>query len=315
MDVTGGDLRRYLKPEVLARIGSLELKARMVVEGCYTGLHRSPYHGLSVEYADHRAYTQGDDLRHIDWKVFGRTDKHYIKEYEQETNLECMLVVDCSESMAFRSPAAPLTKHDYAVVIAASLAYLAVRKQRDSVGLALFDEAVTHYLRPSRSPTSWQTIIRELQGPTGSAKTGIRQVLDDLAERLERRALVILISDLFDDVEDILRGLGHLRHRRNEVIVCGIWDDAEYDFPFHGPTLFEGLEQAGKLLTEPRSLRDRYLDEVRRFNSRLRNGCHQLRVDYAPFRTSTPLDAAISTYLATRSAQIRKRSSRVLGGG
>jgi uncharacterized protein (DUF58 family) len=309
------DLRRYLKPEVLARIGSLELKARLVVEGCYTGLHRSPYHGLSIEYADHRAYTQGDDLRHIDWKVFGRTDKYYIKEYEQETNLECMLIVDCSESMTFRSETAPMSKHDYAAVVAASLAYLALRKQRDSVGLALFDESLTRFLRPSRSPAYWRTVIAELEGKTGPAKTGLRQVLDDLAERLDHRALVIILSDLFDDVDEILRGLWHLRHHRHEVIVCSIWDDAEYDFPFRGPTLFDGLEQAGRLLSEPRSLRDRYLDEVRDFTTRMRKGCHRLKIDYAPFRTSSPLDAAISTFLATRSAQIRKRSSRVLGGG
>ncbi len=315
MDETSGDLRRYLQPEVLARIASLELRARMVVEGCYTGMHRSPYHGLSVEYADHRAYSQGDDLRHIDWKIYARTDKHYIKEYEQETNLECLLVVDCSESMSYRSPSAPMTKHEYAVVVAASLAYLAVRKQRDSVGLALFDETVTRYLRPSRSPTSWQTIIRELHGRTGPAKTSIRNVLDDLAERLERRALVVVISDLLDNADDILRGVGHLRHRRNEVIVFGIWDDAEHDFPFQGPTMFEGLEDGGRLLTEPRSLRDRYLEEVEQFEATLRNGCHELRADYAHFRTSSMLDAAIGSYLATRSAQIRKRSSRVMGGG
>lgn len=315
MSATGPDLQRYLRPEVLARIGTLELKARLVVEGCYTGLHRSPYHGLSIEYADHRAYSQGDNLRHIDWKVYGRTDKFYIKEYEQETNLECVLVVDCSESMTFRSAGAPMSKHDYAVVVAASLAYLALRRQRDSVGLALFDRAVTRYLRPSRSPGYWRTIIAELEGKTGPAKTSIRRVLDDLAERLERRALVILISDLFDDVEEMLKGLWHLRHHRHEVIVCGIWDDAEYDFPYRGPTLFDGLEQAGRLLTEPRSLQDRYLEEVRRFTARLRKGCHQLKIDYAPFRTSSPLDAAISTFLATRRAQIRKRSSRVLGGG
>ncbi len=315
MMATRSDLRRYLRPEVLARIGALELRARMVVEGCYTGMHRSPYHGLSVEYADHRAYTQGDDLRHIDWKVYGRTNKYYIKEYEQETNLECLLVVDRSESMTYRSASAPVSKHEYAVVVAASLAYLALRKQRDSVGLATFEDAITRYLPPSRSPTYWQSIIHALEEPPGPAKTGIRHVLDDLAERLERRALVVLVSDLLDDPEGILRGLGHLRHRRNEVVVCCIWDDAEYDFPFRGPTMFDGLEAAGKLLSEPRLLRDRYLQEVDRFQSRLRHGCHRLKVDYAAFRTSTPLDAAISTYLATRKAHIRKRSSRVLGGG
>ncbi|MFQ5491803.1 MAG: DUF58 domain-containing protein [Phycisphaerae bacterium] len=315
MQTSGTDARRYLRPEVLAGIGNLELKARLVVEGCYTGMHRSPYHGLSIEYADHRPYSQGDDLRHIDWKVFGRTDKYYIKEYEQETNLECLLVVDCSESMTFKSASAPMSKQEYANIVAASLAYLALRKQRDSVGLALFDEGITRYLRPSRVPAYWQTLVAALHTHAGPAKTGIRSVLDDLAERLERRALVILISDLFDDADEIIKGLWHLRHRGNEVIVCSVWDDTEYDLPFEGPTLFEGLEEAGRLRADPRALRKRYQEQVRRFTGSLRNGCNRLKVDFSPFRTSAPLDAAIGAYLATRSAQIRKRSSRVMGGG
>ncbi len=315
MSAAGVDYKSYLRPEVLARIGGLELRARMVVEGYYTGMHRSPYHGASIEYADHRAYSQGDDLRHIDWKVFGRTDKYYIKEYEQETNLECMLVVDCSESMTYRSEGSPISKHDYATVIAASLAYLALNKQRDSVGLTLFDEKISRFIRPSRNPTHWRAIIHELQGRAGPAKTGIRQVLNDLAERLDHRMLIVLISDFFDDVDEILRGVGHLRFRGNEMILCSIWDEAEWDFPFRGPTLFEGMESSGRLLTEPRALRDRYLEEVRRFSRRMRDGCHRLKVDYAAFRSSSPLDVAISAYLATRSGQIRKRSSRALAGG
>ena len=318
MNDTGQDYRRYLRPEVLARIASLELRARMIVEGYYTGMHRSPYHGASVEYADHRVYSQGDDLRHIDWRVYARTDKYYIKEYEQETNLQCLLVVDCSESMSYRSAGAAMTKYEYATVLAASLGYLALHKQRDSVGLVRFDEGITSYLRPSRNLARFRTIVRELQGGSGAAKTSLREVLDDVAEFARggrQRMLVVLISDLFDDVEEILRGLSHLRFRRNEVIVCSVWDDAEYDLPFAGSTLFDGLEQAGRLLTEPRSLRDRYIVEVGRFTTLLRNGCHRLKVDYAPFRTSSPFEVALSAYLATRKAHIRKRSSRVLGAG
>ncbi len=316
--VVAGDQRRFLRPEVLAKIGGLELRARLVAQGYFTGMHRSPYRGASVEYADHRIYTQGDDLRHIDWKVFGRTDKYYIKEYEQETNLQCLLVVNASESMTYRSAGAPMTKHEYAVLLAASLAYLALNKQRDSVGLALFDERVTRYLRPSRNPARFKTIIEELQKPAGPAKTGLRRVLDDVAEvgrGRDRHTLIVVISDLFDDLAAIIKGLSHLRFRGHEVILWRVWDDAECDFPFSGSTLFEGLEQTGQLLTEPGALRDRYLEEVRRFDEGLRRGCHRLHVDYAPFRTSTPLDVALSSYLTTRSAQIRKRSSRVLGGG
>jgi len=310
MTQTAADYRRYVRPEVLARIGSLELRARLVVEGYYTGLHRSPYHGASIEYADHRVYTQGDDLRHIDWKVYGRTDKFYIKEYEQETNLECLLVLDCSESMSYRSPRAVFSKHEYGVILAASLTYLALHKQRDGVGLALFDERVTRYLRPSRNPARFKTIIHELQRGTGPAKTSLRHVLDDVAEsprRQGRRLLVVLISDLFDEPAEILKGLSHLRFKGNEVIVWRVWDDDECDLPLVGPTLFEGLEHSGRLLADPRSLRERYLDEVRRFNNTLRRGCNRLHVDYVPFRTSSPMDTALSAYLATRSAQIRKR--------
>jgi uncharacterized protein (DUF58 family) len=305
---------RYLRPEVLAKIGNLELRARMVVEGFFSGMHRSPYRGLSIEYADHRPYTQGDDFRHIDWKIFGRTDKYYIKEYEQETNLECVLVVDASESMTYRSSGSALSKYEYAAVAAASLAHLALHKQRDSVGLVVFDESIRRFVRPSRNPNHWRALVRELDRGTGTAKTSIRRVLDDLAERLDHRVLIIMFSDLLDDVDEVLKGLNHLRFRRHEMIVGCVWDEAEFEFPFRGPTRFEGLEREGHLLTEPRNLRDRYLAEVERFMETLRLGCYRRHMDFTALRTSTPLDVAIGTYLATRGMKIRKRSSRVLGG-
>ena len=308
------DPREYLDPKVLAKISGLEFRARLIVEGFVSGMHRSPYRGLSVEFADHRAYTQGDDLRHIDWKVFGRTDKYYVKEYEQETNLDLMLVVDCSESMSYRSPSAAMSKYEYSMAAAAAIAYLALR-QRDAVGLALFDEQLTHFVRSSSHADHWKTLLREMIGKTGPAKTSIGRVLHELGERLRRRAVIILISDLFDNPDTILKGLEGLRFRRHEPIVWNLWDQAELTFPFKELTRFEGLEASGRLLTEPGSLRARYLEEVEAFQSRLRKGCGQMNIDYVAFNTSSPLDALLSGYLATRRARLRRRSSRVLGRG
>ncbi len=306
------DYRRYLDPKVLAKISGLELRARLLVEGYFSGMHRGPFCGASVEFADYRQYVQGDDLRHIDWKVYARTDKYYIKEYEQETNLTCLLVVDCSESMSYRSDRAPMSKHEYATSLAAALAYLALRQQ-DAVGLALFDEHVTEYVRPSNHPTHWKTLLQELVGATGPAKTSIRAVLDDVAERVGRRTMVVLISDLFDDAAEILHGLRHLRYRRNEALVLNVWDPAELTFPFAGPTRFEGLEAAGNLLTEPQLLRRRYLVEIERFLAALRRGCRNMQIDYELFDTAGALDISISAFLATRSASVRHRTSRMVG--
>ncbi len=298
------DYRRYLDPATLAKISALDLRARLVVEGYISGMHRSPYHGFSIEFAEHRQYTQGDDIRHIDWKVFGRTNKYYIKQYEEETNLVCVIAVDCSESMTYRSPSAPMSKHDYAISLAASLTYLALQ-QHDAVGLAMFDERVTRFVRPSSHPSQWKLVIRELEGGTGPKRTSLQRVLDDLSERLGRRTLVILISDLLDDPLAIRNGLKRLHYRRNEIIVAQVLDPAELEFPFQGPTLFRGMEDAGRVLCEPADLRARYMEELGRFLSQLRRTCRELRLDYELYNTRNPLEVALSTYLASRSAGIR----------
>ena len=304
MPETTTDYAKYLDPKVLARITALDLRARMIVEGCISGMHRSPNQGYSVEFADHREYTQSDDIKHIDWKVFGRTNKYYIKEYVQESNLELILAVDCSESMSYQSQPDGLSKHDYAISIAASLSYLALQQQ-DSVGLVLFDTGITEHLKPSNNPLQWKTIIHELEGSTGPAKTSLKTVLDDLAERIHRRSLVVLISDLFDDPTQVLGGLKHLRYRKNEIIVCQVMDPDELTFPFHGPTLFEGMEGSGTLLAEPRTLQKRYLEQVEQFVATLKRGCRNMRIDWELYNTSTPLYQALSTYLARRSAGIK----------
>ncbi len=311
---TTNDYRKYLHPSVLAKISGLEVRARLIVEGFFSGIHHSPHRGLSVEFADHRVYSQGDDLRHIDWKLFGKTDKYYIKEYEQETNLNLMLVVDCSESMAYRSSDELMTKHEYATSLAAALAYLTLQ-QHDSVGLALFDENLNYFLRPSNYAHHWKTLVHELDGRTGKTKTSLGRVLTELAERLTHRLLIVLISDLFDDPADILRGLKHLRYRKHELIIWNLWDPAELSLPFNGPTLFEGLEYTGRVLGDPGALRARYIEEVQGFQDQMRLACGHILADYSVFTTATPLDAALSGDLATRAARVRPRSSRGGGGG
>lgn len=324
MQTAKAQYKKYLDPKVLAKITGLELRARLAVEGYFAGTHRSPYRGLSVEFADHRMYAPGDDIRHIDWRIYGRTDKHYIKQYEEETNLSCMIVVDVSESMAYRSPGAIMNKQEYASCVAAALSYLALQ-QRDAVGLTMFDEQINTYIRPSSHPAHWKTLVdgladdgthpRKRAGADGKRGTRIRSVLDDLSERLGRRTLVVVISDLFDECDDTLLGLKHLRYLKNDVIVCNIWDPAEIDFSFKGPTLFDGLEGSGRLMTEPQGIRSQYLEEVERFVSTLKRGCRAMHIDFVPFDTSMGLDVSMSAYLATRSARIRMRSSRVMGGG
>ncbi|MDD4891486.1 MAG: DUF58 domain-containing protein [Phycisphaerae bacterium] len=297
------DYRKYLDPRTLAKIGALDLRARMVVEGFITGMHRSPYKGFSIEFAEHREYVQGDDTRHIDWKVFGRTDKYHLKQYEEETNLQLMLVVDTSESMNYSSM--PMSKYEYGISAAAALAYLTLQQQ-DAVGLTLFDDELRRYFKPSNYPTYWKQLIHEMDGATGPRKTSIRRVLDDLAERMARRGLVAIFSDLFDDPIEILAGIKHLRYRRHEVIVFQVLDPLERTFPFKQTTMFEGLEQFPEILTEPRALRARYLEEVERFTTQIKRGCRDMGVDYHLLDTGDRLDVTLSSFLASRSAAIQK---------
>ncbi len=314
MDELEQDYRKYLDPKVLAGISGLELRARLIVEGFFSGMHHSPHRGVSIEFADHRSYTQGDDLRHIDWKVYGKTDKYFIKEYEQEANLDVLLAVDTSASMDFVSARGLLSKLEYATALTAATAYLALRQQ-DAVGLALFDEHLREYIKPANRGPQWKTILRELVGRTGPAKTSLGRVLHELSERLAHPMLIILISDLFDDVDEIRGGFRHLQHCGHELIVWNVWDPAELTLPLTGPTMFEGLESEGQLLTDPRALQTRYVQEVERFQNRLRAVCGHIEVDFVVLNTATALDVALSSYLSTRSARLRQRSSRVMGGG
>jgi uncharacterized protein (DUF58 family) len=260
-------------------------------------MHKSPYHGFSVEFAQHREYVPGDDIKHVDWKVYGRTERYFLKQYEEETNLVCWLLLDVSESMQYRS--GPVSKYDYACLVAAALAYL-VLHQQDSVGLVTFDDRVRVFLRPSSQPSHLKEVVRVLNQGPARQKTRLAPLFHDLAERFNRRGLVIVLSDLFDDVGDVLGGLKHLRHKRHEVVLFHVLDGAEMDFPFQEATLFRGLEQAPELLTDPRSLRDGYLAELGAFLSQLQRGCREQNMDYVQLRTDTNLAVALSSYLAHR---------------
>jgi uncharacterized protein (DUF58 family) len=295
---------KFLEPQTLARLAGLKLRARHIVEGYVAGLHRSPFRGFSIEFAEHREYAPGDDLRYVDWKVFGRTDKVYLKQYEDETNLVCYLVLDVSESMRYRSPRAPLSKLEYAQCIAASLAWL-VLAQQDSVALATFDTEVRAYVRPGSSPAQLQQLLGVMEAAGGERKTATGPIFHDLAERLKKRGVVLILSDLFDDVASMLAGLKHFHHRRHDVILLHILDPAELDFPFHGPTLFKGMEQMPEVLADPRSLRQAYLREFGQYLRDVQSAALAQQMDYRLIRTDQNLGWALSHYLSTRMQQVK----------
>ncbi len=297
------DLRQYLDPKVLAKLGRLELKARLIVEGFISGLHKSPYHGFSVEFAEHREYVPGDDTRHVDWKVFGRTDRFYIKQYEEETNLRSYILLDGSESM--RYGAEETTKYRYGSYIAAALAHLILRQQ-DAVSLAVFDEDVRSFVPPSSSVNHLRNIVLELDRQETARKTDLGAILKSFADRIKRKGLIVIISDMFDSLEHIDRGLKHLRHKRHEVVLFHVLDHDELTFPFQRMTLFEGLEGFADLLADPRSLRKAYLEEIGRFQESLKKICRRSRVDYVLLDTSRRLDAALTAYLAARGGRSRR---------
>src|SRR5215211_3631047 len=286
------DVRKYLDPRTLAKVGSLDLRARLIVEGLMNGMHRSPYQGISVEFAQHRPYVAGDDIRHVDWKVLGRSDKVYLKQYLEETNLHLICVVDASESMGYSSitgdNGATWSKYDHATAIAASLAYMAIQQQ-DSVGLAIFDQTLSRYFKPSNSPRQWKIVVNELQQVPRWNKTNTGKILDQIAEKLSHRSLIVVLSDFFDDLDSIRQGLRHLRYKKHEIMAFQILDPAEIEFPFEDVTLFKGLEESGELLTEPRSLRDGYIEQLALFTEDLKKSCRGMGIDYQRFSSGDSL--------------------------
>jgi uncharacterized protein (DUF58 family) len=307
------DPRRFFDPKVIARISQLDLRARQIVEGFLSGMHKSPIYGQSVEFVQHREYLPGDDLRRIDWKVWQRSDKFVIKQYEAETNLRSYVVVDSSESMLYgvekHQRAGTLYKHDYAATAAACLSYLTA-KQQDSCGLITFDEDVRQVIPPRSSQMHLDAVAKALHVSKPKAKTDPYKILRRVAESMPNRGLVLLFSDLLCDREPLFKGLEMLRHRRHDVMVFHILDDDELLFPFSGMTRFEGLEELPHLLCDPRALRDGYLEELEEYLVEVRRGCTKIGIDYHLIRTSDYLDAVLSRFLfqrmATRSSPNRR---------
>jgi uncharacterized protein (DUF58 family) len=304
--VPDDDGRRFLDPKVLAKITRLEVRARTVVEGFLSGLHKSPYHGYSVEFATHREYVPGDEVRHIDWKVWARADRFYIKQYEEETNLRTTILLDASRSMRYGEGRPGLSKFAYAATAAASLAYL-LHEQQDAVGLVTFDTQVRLTLPPSSHPSHLKLLLHELARTQPDRRTDVADIFHRLAEEIRKRGLVVLISDLFLDLETLARALQHFRHKRHEVVVFQVMHEDELQFPFQDNTLFRGLEVEREVLTEPRALRKAYLEAAEAFLARVRGLCTAVGVDYVLLSTGDPLDAALSSYLA-----LRKRTARTV---
>jgi len=291
--------RQLADPQTLARIARLELRARAVVEGVISGMHKSPHRGSSVEFAQHRDYVPGDEIRHIDWKVYARSDRYHIKQFEEETNLKGMLVLDASTSMNYRGENSPLSKREYASVVAAAIASLLIR-QRDGVGLATFDSGVRQFIHPGSTGSHMRVLLEMLEKTNNEPKTDLADTFHDLAERIKRRGLLIVLSDLFNDPESILRGLQHFRHRRHEVIIFHVLDRDEIAFPFKDTSIFEGLEGEEPITAEPNALRQEYLNAFAEYVEALKKGCRELNMDYQQLPTDQPVDTAISRYLAQR---------------
>ncbi len=295
------EARSYLDPAELSKVSGLQIRARLIVEGSVSGLHKSPYRGASVEFAEHREYVAGDDIRHIDWKVFGRSDRYYIKQYEEETNLRVQLLLDTSESMNYGSGA--MSKLEYARTLSAALAYL-VLWQQDAIGAFAFDERIRAEVPISSNRSHLQKLVGVLASEAGRDSTDLASVLGLIAERIKRKSLIILVSDLFDDVDKVTLGLRRLRHAGHDVVLFHTMDPYELEFPFNRMTLFEGLEDQPDQLADPNSLREAYLEEIHNFTRALKRACRNSLIDYQLVDTSRPFDQVLTEYLGRRSGSL-----------
>ncbi len=288
----------YLDPKDLQSIANLQILARLVVEGFTSGLHRSPHKGFSVEFKQHRQYVPGDDLRYLDWKVYGKTDRFYIREFEEETNLRATIVLDRSGSMAYAG--AGMSKYAYATRVAAALTYLMLQQQ-DSVGLVTFDDQIQRYIPPRGRPSHLRTVVEEMLAEGTGGETALNGVFRELVPKIHRRGLLIILSDCFDEVQSLLASLAQLRHAKHEVIIFQILDRDELEFPFQQWTRFDSLERADtKLMIDPTVLRKQYLEQMERFREELTEGCARHRVDLVPLVTDRPYAEALGQYLTLR---------------
>lgn len=291
------DKRKYLDPRTIASLSNMQLRARLVVEGFIIGLHRSPYHGFSVEFAEHRAYGPGDDLRYLDWRLYGKTDRFYIKQFEEETNLKAHIMLDVSKSMEYGS--GTVSKLQYGSYLAAALSYMLLRQQ-DAVGLTLFSDDINSHSRPSSRPSTLNHLLGLLENLEPGNDTAIGKSLHRLAERINRRGLVILISDLLDDMDNLLNGLKHFRHDRHEVLVFHVLDPREVDFAFGAQAKFQDMETGEVMATEPWHIQKAYREAVEEFRTRFGARCREQHIDYLPLTTDMGLDIALLAYLNKR---------------
>jgi len=291
------DYKKYLNPEILSKLSSMELRARLVVEGFIAGLHKSPYHGFSVEFAEHRQYMPGDEIKHVDWKVYAKTDRFYVKQFEEETNLKSFILLDVSASMGYTSGS--ITKLQYASYLAAALSYLLI-KQRDAVGLVTFDQKIQNYLPPRSVTTYLNQILLQLEKVNNSANTNIAKALHQMAEKIQRRGLIILLSDLLDDPAEILAGLKHFRYQNHEVIVFQILDPKEIGFEFEQDVIFKDMESSEEISTQPWHIRQDYQEKIQQFIGGYKKSCREQKIEYVLLNTSEPFDRAMLSYLLKR---------------
>lgn len=292
------DYRKYLDPTTVSKLAGMELKARLVVEGFIVGLHKSPYHGFSVEFAEHRQYMPGDDVRHIDWKVYGKSDRFYIKQFEEETNLRGYILLDASASMGYKSNG--ISKLEYGSYLAAALSYMMLRQQ-DAPGLLVYDQKIRSYIPPRGARSHINNILKELDRIEPSEKTDAAIAFHELADRVKRRGLIIVISDLFDDPEKMLNAFKHFRHRKHEVIVFQVLDPFERNFDYKAEARFRDMETGQLLLTNPHQIRKEYIERLTEFVEYFSRSCRDSQIDYHLLDTSVPFDMALFGYLAKRS--------------
>ena len=296
---------KWLPGTTTATLSRIELLARGIMEGFVAGRHHSPRKGISIEFAEHRQYTRGDDLRRLDWRIYARKDRYYVKQFVEETNLRATVLLDISGSMAYRGDLAAmrdnrrLSKLEYSQYIAAVLSYILIGQQ-DAVGMATFDNALRTYLPSKARPSQIRHILEVIDRSTAGKDTNLAPVLHDIAERIPRRGLVIILSDLFDNAEEILKALHHFRFRRHEVILFHVMAEEEVNFPFENFTMFKDLESDAQIPASPKTIRAEYLDRMRTFLNTISKGCGNIDVDYVPVNTKIPFEKTLTDYLIRR---------------
>ncbi len=292
------DSKKYLDPAIVSKLNSLELKARMVVEGFIVGLHKSPYHGFSVEFSEHRPYMQGDNLKTVDWKVYGKTERYFIKQFEEETNLKSYILLDTSKSMDYASKD-NIKKLEYGLILAASLSYMML-KQQDAVGISLYAEKINEYLPPKASRIYLHEILKTLNRAEASSKTNTAESLNEIADKINRRGLVVIISDLFDEISSVIKALKHFSYKNNEVIVFQIVDPLERSFAFGRDAVFKDMETEEEITTQPYQIQKSYRDAMNEFIDRIKTECRNSNIEYNLLDTSFSFDKALFSYLQKR---------------